>query len=120
MDLEEKFNILLVEIKNICDKIDDKFEKVDERLENIEKDISNLKTNNQYEHGRIYNMVNCLNSAFLQFETEQKDNIDFLFAENEDRRNHQNIYGHEFHKLNDLVAKNSFHISNLEQHFNKN
>ena len=146
MDLEKKFDLLLAEMKNICNKIDDKFEKVDERFEQIDerfeqiderfeqidkrfeqnekklddmaKNISNIKTNNQYEHGRIYNMVNCLNSTFLQFETEQKDNIDFLFAENEDHRNHQNIYGHEFHKLNDLVAKNSFRISNLEQHFN--
>ena len=119
MDLEEKFDLLLAEMKNICDKIDDKFEKVDERFEQIDKrfeqidkkfeqinrrfeqnekilddvakNISNIKTNNQYEHGRIYNMVNCLNSTFLQFETEQKDNIDFLFTESEDCRNHQNI-----------------------------
>lgn len=132
MDLEEKFDLLLAEMKNICNKIDDKFKKIDERFEQIDKrfeqnekklddmakNISNIKTNNQYEHGRIYNMVNCLNSTFLRFETEQKDDIDFLFAEHEDCRNHQNIYGHEFHKLNDLVAKNSFRISNLEQHFN--
>lgn len=146
MDAEKKFDLLLAEMKNICNKIDDRFEKVDERFEQIDrrfeqidarfeqidarfeqidkrfdymdKNISNIKTNNQYEHGRIYNMVNCLNSAFLKFETDQKSNIDFLFAENEDHRNHQNIYGHEFHKLHDLVAQNSFRISNLEKHFN--
>lgn len=132
MDLEEKFNILLVEIKKICNKIDDRFEKVDasfeqidkrfdqneKKLDELDKSISNIKTNDQYEHGRIYNMVNCLNSAFLKFETDHKSNIDFLFAENEDHRNHQNIYGHEFHKLHDLVAQNSFRISNLEKHFN--
>jgi len=139
MDFEKKFDLLLAEMKNICNKIDERFEKVDERFEQIdarfeqidkkfeqidrrfdgiEKDLSNLKTNNQYEHERIYNIVNCLNSAFLKFETDQKSNIDFLFAENEDHRNHQNIYGHEFHKLHDLVAQNSFRISNLEKHFN--
>ena len=118
MDLDEKFNLLLVEMKNICNKIDERFEQMETRLDEMDKNISNIKTNNQYEHGRIYNMVNCLNSAFLKFETEQKSNIDFLLAESEDCRNHQNIYGHEFHKVNDLVAQNSFRISNLEKHFN--
>ena len=67
---------------------------------------------------RIYNMLSCLNSAFLKFETERKDNIDFLFKGNQERQEHQTIYGHEFVKLNDLVAKNSFRISNLENNTN--
>ena len=36
MDLETKFDILLTEVKNICNKIDDKFEKVDERFDKLE------------------------------------------------------------------------------------
>ena len=141
MDSDTKITLMLEELKNICRDIDDKFEKVDkrfkqiderfeqidkrfeqidERLDSMDKNISSLKTNNQYEHGRIYNMLSCLNSAFLRFETEQKDNLDFLLAADQDRKNHQDIYAHEFTRLNDIVAKNSFRISNLEQHFNKN
>jgi len=39
MDLEKKFDILLVEIKKICDKIDDKFEKIEKRIDNPSEEM---------------------------------------------------------------------------------
>lgn len=141
---DKKFELVLVELKKIFDKIeknseqveerfeqiDEKFEQIDEKFEQIDarfdemdkklddmnKNISGLRADNIYEHGRIYNMLSCLNSAFLRFETEQKDKFDILFEGDKERKEHQIIYAHEFTRLNDLVAKNSFRISNLEQH----
>ena len=100
MDLEKKFDILLVEIKKICDKIDNKFEQIDKRFvqiderfdklekrfDNLEKRFDKFEEKNEAEHRTMYNMISSLNSAFLSFE-----------------------------------AQNSFRISNLEQHiFNQN
>ena len=65
-------------------------------------------------------MLSCLNSAFLRFEAEQTEKINYLLEADKERKEHQVIYAHEFTRLNDLVAKNSFRISNLEQHSQQN
>lgn len=116
--IDERFEQIDARFEQIDDKfkeIDMRFENIDEKLDNMQKNISGLRTDNIYEHERIYNMLTCLNSAFLRFEAEQKDTIDFLFKGDKERQEHQSIYAHEFVKLNDLVAKNSFRISNLEK-----
>lgn len=150
-----KLDLVLLELKNICckieknseevearfDKIDKKFEQIDSRLDKMDErfeqiearldkmdekfeendtKLNNIYTSNLSEHGRIYNMLNCLNSAFLRFEAAQKDKIDFLLEGDKDRKEHQIIYAHEFTRLNDLIAKNSFRISNLEQQSQQN
>ena len=99
MDLETNFDLILKELRNICCQIDDKFEE-----------------ENKSEHKTMFNLLNSLNSAFLKFESEQITKIDYLLEADKDRKKHQKIYAHEFTKLNDLVAKNSYRISNLEQH----
>ena len=114
--IDERFE----QIDNKFKEIDIRFQNMDEKLDNMQKNISGLRADNLYEHGKIYNMLTCLNSAFLRFEVEQKDTIDFLFKGNKERQEHQSIYAHEFVKLNDLVAKNSFRISNLEKNTSKN
>ena len=132
MDLEEKFNLLLVEMKNICTKIDDKFEKVDERFkqidkkfeqiderfDNLEKRFDKFEEKNEAEHRTMFNMLNTLTSSFLRFEAEQTEKINYLLEADKERKEHQVIYAHEFTRLNNLVAQNSFRISNLEKHFN--
>ena len=144
MDIETKFDLLLREMKNICKKIDDKFEKVDERFEkiderfaklenrfdnlenrfdNLEKRFNKFEEKNESEHKSIYNMISSLNSAFLRFEAKQADHtekINYLLEADKERKEHQIIYAHEFTHLNDLVAQNSFRISNLEKHSQQN
>ena len=102
------------------EQIEARLDKIDERFEENDTKLNNIYTSNLSEHGRIYNMLNCLNSAFLRFESEQKDKIDFLLEGDKDRKEHQIIYAHEFTRLNDLIAKNSFRISNLEQQSQQN
>lgn len=144
MDLETKFDLILVELKKIFNQIENKFEQVDNKFEQIDNRfdqidkrfeqidnrfdqmdkrfdgidarITKLEEENKAEHKVMFDMLNTLNSAFLRFEAEQTSKMKDLIEADKDRRDHQNIYAHEFTRLNDLVAKNSFRISNLEQH----
>ena len=65
----------------------------------------------------MFNMLNALTSAFLRFEADQTAKINYLLEADKERKEHQIIYAHQFTHLNDLVAQNSFRISNLEKHF---
>lgn len=119
-----KFDLILLELKNICNKIEKNSEEVEERFDNLENRFDNLEKRfdkfeekNEAEHKKIFNMLDTLNSAFLRFESEQTEKINYLLETDKERKEHQVIYAHEFTRLNDLVAKNSFRISNLEQHF---
>lgn len=119
-----KFDLILLELKNICNKIEKNSEEVEERFDNLENRFDNLEKRfdkfeekNEAEHKKIFNMLDTLNSAFLRFEAEQTEKINYLLEADKERKEHQVIYAHEFTRLNDLVAKNSFRISNLEQHF---
>ena len=128
--MENKLDLILIELQKIFKQIDEKFEQIDkrldgidvrldgidERLDGIDRRITIIDETNKDEHRKMLDMLNSLNSAFLRFEAEQTDKIRILFDADQDRRDHQNIYAHEFTRLNDLVAKNSFRISNLEQH----
>ena len=120
-----KFDLILLELKNICNKIEKNSEEVEERFDNLENRFDNLEKRfdkfeekNEAEHKKIFNMLDTLNSAFLRFESEQTEKINYLLETDKERKEHQVIYAHEFTRLNDLVAKNSFRISNLEKHFN--
>lgn len=134
MDSNTKITLMLEELKSICKNIDDRFEKIDERFEKIDNRFDNLENRfdnlkkrfdkfeekNEAEHKSMFNMLNTLNSAFIRFEAEQTEKINYLLEADKERKEHQVIYAYEFTRLNDLVAKNSFRISNLEQHFNQN
>lgn len=127
MDSDTKITLMLEELKSICKNIDDRFEKIDERFEkidnrfdNLEKRFDKFEEKNEAEHKSMFNMLNTLNSAFIRFEAEQTEKINYLLEADKERKEHQVIYAYEFTRLNDLVAKNSFRISNLEQHFNQN
>lgn len=145
---DNKLNLVLVELKKICDKIeknseqveerfdkidekfaqiDAKFEQIDARFDKLENRFDNLENRfdkfeekNEAEHKTMFKMLNTLNSAFLRFEAEQTEKINYLLEADKERKEHQVIYAHEFTRLNDLVAKNSFRISNLEQHLQQN
>ena len=134
MDSDTKIMLMLEELKRICRDIDDKFAKVDQRFEKIDERFDNLENRfdnlekrfdkfeekNEVEHKTMFNMISSLNSAFLRFEADQTEKINYLLEADKERKEHQIIYAHEFTRLNDIVAKNSFRISNLEQHFNQN
>ena len=128
--IDDKFE----QVDNRFEQIDKKFEQIDKRiteldatnkeehakifdnLDRIDRRITRVDMDNKEEHVKIRNLLDSINSCFIRYETEGLDKINILFDADNDRKKHQDIYGHEFYRLNDLVAKNSFRISNLEQH----
>lgn len=110
--IDKKIESLESEHSTIFERLDS----LDKNIERVDRRITNLKSDNNEEHTKIMELLTSLNSAFIHYETDGLDKIKILFDADDDRKNHQNIYGHEFYRLNDLVAKNSFRISNLEQH----
>lgn len=77
-----KFDLILLELKNICNKIEKNSEEVEERFDNLENRFDNLEKRfdkfeekNEAEHKKIFNMLDTLNSAFLRFESEQTEKI---------------------------------------------
>ena len=122
--LNEKLDIILQEMTNFIKKLeaDNKKEhhKIFENLDRIDTRITSLKSDNQEDHSKLSKHLDCLNSAFIRYETDGIDKIKILFDSDIDRQNHQDIYGHEFKRLNDFVAKISFCISNLEKKHSEN
>jgi len=137
--INDKLDIVFQELKTISNKFekkskqldkkddahDNKFEQINKKLiehdnkfDILDKRFTKLETENREEHATIINLLTTLNSAFLRYETDGLDKIKILFDANTNHTEHQTIYGHEFKRLNDLVAKNSYRISNLESHFN--
>ena len=103
-------------LENCYSSINEKVSSLENSYSNLDRRLISLKSDNLSEHAKIIKLLTSLNSAFLRYETEGLDKIKILFDADNDRRNHQDIYGHEFQRLNNLVAKNSFRISNLENH----
>ena len=128
-DLDNKVS----ELDNKVSELDNKVSELDNRLTNIDFDnkqahkkifenldridtrITSLKSDNTTEHNQIKKHLDTINSAFIRYETDGIEKLRILFDSDVDRKNHQDIYGHEFKRLNDLIAKNSFRISNLEK-----
>ena len=98
-------------------QIDARFDKIENRLDDLEKRFDKFEEKNEAEHKTMFNMLNALTSAFLRFEADQTAKINYLLEADKERKEHQIIYAHQFTHLNDLVAQNSFRISNLEKHF---
>lgn len=117
----DKTDLILQEIKNLGNQItqidtDNKKEhkKIFENLDRIDNRITRSNADNEEEHEKIRTLLDSINSTFLKFEAETSDKVRILFDANTNCQNHQNIYAHEFSKLNNLVTKHSFQISNLE------
>ena len=82
MDLDTKFDILLAEMKNICNKIDDKFEKIDERFEQIDKRFEQI--DERFE--QIDKRFEQIDERFEQID-ERFEQIDERFEQVDNRIN---------------------------------
>ena len=118
--LFENIDCIYITLAKLNTSNQEEHKKLLENIDCIDRRITVLKSDNEEDHIRISKDLDSINSAFIRYETDGIDKIKILFDSDVDRKNHQDIYGHEFKRLNDLVAKNSFRISNLEQHFNQN
>lgn len=112
----EKIDARFDKLENRFDNLENRFDNLENRFDNLEKRFDKFEEKNGAEHKTMFNMLDTLNSAFLRFEAEQATKINYLLESDKERKEHQIIYAHEFTRLNNLVAQNSFRISNLEKH----
>ena len=113
----EQIDARFDKLENRLDNLENRFDNLEKRFNNLEKRFDKFEEKNEAEHKTMFNMLNALTSAFLRFETDQTAKINYLLEADKERKEHQIIYAHQFTHLNNLVAQNSFRISNLEKHF---
>ena len=106
MDLETKFDILLTEVKNICNKIDDKFEKIDERFEQIDKRFEQI--DERFE--QVDNRINALSSeigavhrTLFKLDVETQNNLRILSDAVKLHNDKQLLFEKQLYRLNDQL-----------------
>jgi len=131
MDLETKFDILLSEIKNICNKIDDKFEKIDERFEQIDKRFEQIdkrfeqidkrfeQIDKRFEQidNRIDNLsaeMGAVHRTLFKLDVDTQKNFRLLFDANKAHNDKQLLFEKQLYRLNDQLDNTTFRVSVLE------
>ena len=103
MDLDTKFDILLAEIKNICDKIDDKFDKVDERFEQVDNKINSLSAE-----------IGAVHRTLFKLDVETQNNLRILSDAVKHHNDKQLLFEKQLYRLNDQLDNTTFRVSVLE------
>ena len=103
MDLDTKFDILLTEVKNICDKIDDKFEKIDERFEQMDNRINALSA----EIGAVHRIL-------FKLDVETQNNLRILSDAVRLHNDKQLLFEKQMYRFNDQLDNTTFRVSILE------
>ena len=96
MDLETKFDILLAEMKNICNKIDDKFEKVDNRINSLSAEMG------------------AVNRTLFKLDIETQNNLRILSDAVRLHNDKQLLFEEQLYRLKDQADNTTFRISVLE------
>lgn len=131
MDLETKFDLLLTEMKNVCDKIDDKFEKIDERFEQIDKRFEQIdkrfeQVDKRFEQidkrfEQVDNQINTLSAeigavhrTLFKLDVETQNNLRILSDAVKLHNDKQLLFEKQLYRLNDQLDNTTFRVSALE------
>ena len=124
MDLDTKFDILLAEMKNICNKIDTKFEKIDERFEQIDKRFEQIDERFEQIDNRINtldNRINALseeistvNRTLFKLDVETQNNLRILSDAVRLHNDKQLLFEKQLYRFKDQVDNTTFRVSILE------
>ena len=124
MDLETKFDVLLTEVKKMCNKIDDKFEQIDERFEQIDKRFEQIdkrfeQIDKRFE--QVDNRINALsaeigaiNRTLFKLDVETQNNLRILSDAVKLHNDKQLLFEKQLYKLNDQLDNTTFRVSVLE------
>lgn len=115
MDSNDKLDLILNKLEQHDKKFDEIIADNKKEHERLDRRITKVEANMEEKFLETKELLHSINAAFIRYETEGQDKMNILFDSYKDNQDHQKIYGHEFIRLNDLVAKNSFRISNLER-----
>ena len=117
MDLEKKFDVLLAEMKNICNKIDDKFDKVDERFEQIDKRFEQVDRRFEQVDNKINSLsakIGTLHRTFFKLDVETQNNLRILSDAVKHHNDKQLLFEKQLYRLNDQLDNTTFRVSLLE------
>lgn len=124
MDLDTKFDILLTEVKNICNKIDDKFEKIDERFEQIDERFKKIDERFEQIDERIEQMDNRINALsteigavhriLFKLDVETQNNLRILSDAVRLHNDKQLLFEKQMYRFNDQLDNTTFRVSILE------
>ncbi|MBQ2835350.1 MAG: hypothetical protein IJE68_00725 [Clostridia bacterium] len=110
MDLDTKFNILLTEVKNICDKIDDKFEKIDERFEQIDKRFEQMDN----RINALSAEIGSVHRILFKLDVETQNNLRILSDAVRLHNDKQLLFEKQMYRFNDQLDNTTFRVSILE------
>lgn len=117
MDAETKFDLLLGEMKNICNKIDDRFEKVDERFEQIDKRFEQIDKRFERLENRMDSLsqeMGAVHRTLFKLDVETQKNFRLLFDANKAHNDKQLLFEKQLYRLNDQLDNTTFRVSVLE------
>lgn len=117
MDLDTKFDILLTEVKNICNKIDDKFEKIDERFEQIDERFKQIDERFEQVDSRIDALsaeIGAVHRILFKLDVETQNNLRILSDAVRLHNDKQLLFEKQMYRFNDQLDNTTFRVSILE------
>lgn len=110
MDLETKFDLILKELKNICNQIDQKFEQVDKRFEQIDERFEKLE--NKFDN--LSSEVGSLNRTLFKLDVDTQEKFSTLFKANETHDDKELIFEKQLCRLHSSLDNTISRVSALE------
>ena len=124
MDLDAKFDILLTEVKKMCNKIDEKFEQIDERFEQIDKRFEQIdkrfeQVDKRFE--QVDNRIDALSAEIgavhrilFKLDVETQNNLRILSDAVRLHNDKQLLFEKQMYRFNDQLDNTTFRVSILE------
>ena len=138
MDNDAKFNLLLGEMKNICNKIDEKFEEIDKRFEQIDKRFEQIDKRFeqidkrfeqidkrfeqidfkfcQLEHrmDEISAEMGAVHRTLFKLDVDTQKNLNILSEAHKSHSDKEILFEKQLCRLTDQLDNNTYRISILE------
>ena len=110
MDADTKIDLVLVELKKICEQIDDKFEHVNERFEQIDNRLDNMDK-------RINDLsteMGALNRTLFKLDLDTQENFRILSDAIKAHADKEILFEKQLYRLTDQLDNTTFRVSILE------
>lgn len=96
MDLETKFDLILKELKNICNQIDERFEEVDNRLDSLSGEVG------------------ALHRTLFKLDVDTQEKLSTLFEADKIHNDKDLLFEKLLYKLYDSIDNTTYRVSILE------
>lgn len=110
MDLDTKFDILLSEVKNICTKIDERFEQIDERFKQIDERFERVDS----RIDALSAEIGAVHRILFKLDVETQNNLRILSDAVRLHNDKQLLFEKQMYRFNDQLDNTTFRVSILE------